>query len=119
MRVDVYAFIAGITAGVGSAIVLRWIYSRISRAGLWLPAMNVVRSLLNVDDRDFVSRYRELSPLLMRYLGRQALALGASTYAVAMVAVLIVPQWKQSDLRFFLPLCVGSILGMLLPRTAK
>jgi hypothetical protein len=145
MRIDLYAVVAGIVAGLGSAMVFQWVSAWIPRVDFWLPATNLARSLVVVgDDEDFLSRYGALLKLLMRYLGRQALTMALPLVLVATIAMLILPpsaersnpraadrgsfarphvMLKNSDLRpkasdfaFFLPLCVGYGVAVILPR---
>jgi hypothetical protein len=93
MRIDLYLVVAGVVAGCGSALLFQWASARVPRVDFWTPAANLARSLVAVeDDGNFLSRYGELLKLLAQYLGRQVLTLALPICAVAIVAMLIVPQ---------------------------
>jgi hypothetical protein len=93
MRIDLYVVVAGIVAGCGSVLLFQWVSARVPRVDFWLPAANLARSLVAIeDDGNFLSRYGELLKLLGQYLGRQVLTLALPIGAVATVAMLIVPQ---------------------------
>jgi hypothetical protein len=93
MRIDLYVVVAGVVAGCGSALLFQWVSARVPRVDFWLPAANLARSLVAVeDDGNFLSRYGELLKLLGQYLGRQVLTLALPIGAVATVAMLILPQ---------------------------
>jgi hypothetical protein len=93
MRIDIYLAVAGLVAGCGSALLLQWVSARVPRVDFWLPAASLARSLVSIeDDGNFPSRYGELLKLLAQYLGRQVLTLALPIFAVATVAMLILPQ---------------------------
>jgi hypothetical protein len=97
MRIDPYLALWGTAAGVGSAILFRWVSARVPRVDVWLPAAQLARSLVALeDDGAFLSRYGELLKLLIRYLGRQALTLALPCVVAASVAMLVLPSGQHS-----------------------
>jgi hypothetical protein len=145
MRIDFYSAFAGIVAGLGSALLFQRISARIPQVDFWLPAANLARSLVVMgDDDDFFSRYGALLKLLIRYLGRQALTMALPLAIVAVFAMLVLPRLEDhsdprpatanaslpsptrlessnlrpraSEFTFFLPLCAGYVVALIVPR---
>ncbi len=74
-------------------MLFRWLSARLPRVDFWLPAANLARALVAVEDQgDFLSQYGALLKLLVRYVGRQALTMSLPLLVVATIAMAVLPQ---------------------------
>ena len=121
MRIDIYATVVGISVGLGSALLFRWISARLPPVDFWRPATSLARSLLfTADVERFFARYGELLILLGRYLWRQALVVALPVGAAVVVLMLALPDLAERSvlsLASLLPVCVGYGVAILLWKT--
>jgi hypothetical protein len=88
----------GIVLGAVTILIWRSVSARVSRVEFWGAIAELARSIVGGgDEREFLRQYGRVLNLLARYLGRQAVILGASFLPVTLFVMLLVPHLHEAD----------------------